>query len=86
MMKLPAGATTIIGQLVHSRKLSFGCSPRSCADVSGAAQRDGNEAVTAPAHGSAGGVANMTGGTTAAVRCNSASRARASDPYGVAPN
>jgi hypothetical protein len=62
----PAGTTTISGQFAHSRKLSFGFSPRSCAAVSGAAHPDGNEAVTGPLHGSPTGTAGVTGGATAA--------------------
>jgi hypothetical protein len=43
MVKLPAGTTTISGQLSHSLKLSFGFSPRSAATDSGAAHRDASE-------------------------------------------
>jgi hypothetical protein len=42
MVKLPAGATTISGQWSHSRKTSFGFSPRSSAAESGVAQREEN--------------------------------------------
>src|SRR5215468_12248285 len=63
----PAGTTTISGQSAHSRNVSLGFSPRSCAAVSGAAHRDANETVTGPLHGSASAGFAASAGRTGSV-------------------
>jgi hypothetical protein len=47
MVKLPAGITTISGQLSHSLNMSFGLSKASRAFDNGSDEDDDNEAVSA---------------------------------------